>query len=103
MLWAFNNLLIYFQQVRFFERFETEVIVVEITIVYDCRVQTVGVLHYDVVSLFTDHRCLTALIFCIMQVGYNIYKSEKGNAKNIAVTLVSWKKKFNLFRKGVNS
>ena len=56
MLWSFDNLAVDAEQVRTLERLESEVVVVEVTVVDDLGVKAVRVLHDEVVERLGDER-----------------------------------------------
>jgi hypothetical protein len=60
VLWSLDNLAVNAEQVRPLERLETKVVVSEISVVDDGRVESVPVVHDNLVDVVGNHRCLLA-------------------------------------------
>jgi len=60
VLRSFDNLSVDAEEVRSLESFETEVVVCEVPVIDDGRVEHVLVLHDDLVDIIGDHRCVLA-------------------------------------------
>ena len=62
VLWSFPDFLVIFEKVGSFQGLETEVLVVEISIVDDSRVKLIGVSHNTLIGLFRDHWGMLAIL-----------------------------------------
>ena len=77
VLWSLGNLAVQFKQVAAFECLEAKVIVLQIALVENGRVQLVLVVHNDLVSFLANERCVFSirLVRAISQVGDHFGKA----------------------------
>ena len=68
MLWSFGHFPVDFQQITSLQSFEAKVLVAEIPVVDDGRVEPVGVGHDDLVVLLGDHGGGPAVGFHVVQI-----------------------------------
>ena len=55
MLWSLSYLSINFEEIRALEGLESEILVMEVTVIDDRGVEGGSILHNDLVGLFRDH------------------------------------------------
>ena len=72
-LWSLCDLAIDLEKVRALEGLESEVLIMEVTVIDDCGIECCRVVHYDSVGLFRDHASRLA----ILRIDYRIFRSDR--------------------------
>ena len=62
LLRSFGNLSVDAKKVGSFQRLEAKVLIVEIPVIDDCRVQLLRMFHHSIVCLFGDHGTMLVVL-----------------------------------------
>lgn len=77
VLWTLDDFSVYFQQIRSLECLEAKVVVVEVAIVDNGRIQLICVLHDDFVDLVANHWRFASVRLHVVQIGDHICATEQ--------------------------